>query len=139
MNTDDFNNLIKPLADKWVDDLVKDGLFNKDETNTMLEQNNTEVKKHYCPISPEQYEKLYKEKEILKSKIDDLYPYCSECGAEYDYVDKPCCPNKSISYTHPRLLHKLKVSKFYLQKVSETNQIVNMEGEVYQYPVDTSS
>jgi hypothetical protein len=98
-----------------------------------------EVKEHYC-ISPEQYENLYKEKEILKSKIDDLYPYCSECGAEYDYVDKPCCPDKAISYVHPRFLHKLKVSKFYLQKVSETNQIVNMYGEVIpQYFLDISS
>jgi hypothetical protein len=99
-----------------------------------------EVTEHHCPISPEQYEKLYKEKEMLKSKINDLYPYCSECGAEYDYVDKPCCLDKAISYIHPRFLHKLKVYEFYLQKIPETNQKVNMYGEVIpQYPFDTSS
>jgi hypothetical protein len=92
-----------------------------------------EVTKHRCPISPEQYAKLYKEKEMLESKINNLYPHCSECGAEYDYVDKPCCPDKTISYIHPRFLHKLKVTKFYLQKI-------NMYGEVIpQYPFDTSS
>ena len=99
-----------------------------------------EVTEHHCPIPPEQYEKLYKEKEMLKSKINDLYPYCSECGAEYDYVDKPCCLDKAISYIHPRFLHKLKVYEFYLQKIPETNQKVNMYGEVIpQYPFDTSS
>ena len=99
--------------------------------------NEKPTKHHYC-ISPEQYEKLYKEKERLKSKIEYLYPYCCVCGAEYD--DASCCPDKAISYIHPRLLHKLKVSKFHLLKVSETNQIVNMYGEVIpQYPFDTSS
>lgn len=32
MSTDDFNKLIKPLADKWADDMIKDGLVNEDGT-----------------------------------------------------------------------------------------------------------
>jgi hypothetical protein len=101
---------------------------------------NEEVKEHYYYISPEQYAKLYKEKEMLESKIESLYPYCFECGSEYDYVDKPCCPDKAISYIHPSFLYKLKVCKFLVQKIPETYQKVNMYGEVIpQYPFDTSS
>lgn len=37
MSTEDFNNLIKPLADKWANDLVKDGLVNEDGTIPMSE------------------------------------------------------------------------------------------------------
>ena len=77
---------------------------------------NTEVKEHYYHISPEQYEKLYKEKEMLGSKIEDLYPYCYECGAQYDYVNKPCCPDKAISYIHPKFLHKLKLYRFGVEE-----------------------
>ena len=43
-----------------------------------------------------------------------LIPYCFECGAEYD--DKPCCPDKAISYIHPRFLHKLKLYGFGVQE-----------------------
>jgi hypothetical protein len=78
--------------------------------------NMNEITKHHFYISPEQYEKLYKEKEMLESKIKHLYPYCFECGAEYDYVDKPCCPDKAISYIHPRFLHKLKLYRFGVEE-----------------------
>lgn len=37
---DTFNKLIKPLADKWVDDLVKDGLVNEDGTIPIAEWKN---------------------------------------------------------------------------------------------------
>jgi FtsZ-binding cell division protein ZapB len=32
MNTEDFNKAVKPLSDKWTEDLVKDGLINKSKT-----------------------------------------------------------------------------------------------------------
>jgi len=32
MNTEEFNKAIKPLSDKWTDDLVKDGLIYKSKT-----------------------------------------------------------------------------------------------------------
>jgi hypothetical protein len=74
----------------------------------------------------------------LEDKTKYLIPYCFECGAEYE--DKPCCPDKAISYIHPRFLHKLKVYEFGVQKILETNQKINMYGEVIpQYPFDTSS
>ena len=37
MNPEDFNNIIKPLADKWADDMIKDGLVNEDGTIPMSE------------------------------------------------------------------------------------------------------
>jgi len=54
--------------------------------------------------------KQREEIEKLKSKTKYLIPYCFECGAEYE--DESCCPDKSISYIHPRFLHKLKLYRF---------------------------
>ena len=58
LNTDDFNKLIKPLADEWVDDLVKYGLINKDETNTMLEQKNMTNRPNLTEEEKEHYNKV---------------------------------------------------------------------------------
>jgi hypothetical protein len=70
MNTQDFNEEIKPLSDKWTNDLVKDGLFNREMTSEKIQSLAEEPTKHHCPISPEQYEKLCKETEMLESKIE---------------------------------------------------------------------
>ena len=40
MSEDTFNKFIKPLADKWADDIVKDGLVNEDGTIPMSEWKN---------------------------------------------------------------------------------------------------
>ncbi len=40
MNSEEFNKTIKPLVDKWADDLVKDGLVNEHGTITMSEWSN---------------------------------------------------------------------------------------------------
>ena len=40
MSEDTFNKFIKPLADKWADDIVKDGLVNEDSTIPMSEWKN---------------------------------------------------------------------------------------------------
>ena len=40
MSEDNFNKFIKPLADKWADDIVKDGLVNEDGTIPMSEWKN---------------------------------------------------------------------------------------------------
>lgn len=37
MSPEDFNKLIKPLADKWADDMIKDGFVNEDGTIPMSE------------------------------------------------------------------------------------------------------
>jgi len=48
-----------------------------------------------------------------KDKTKYLIPYCFECGAEYE--DQSCCPDKLISYIHPKFLKKLKEAKFGVQ------------------------
>jgi len=58
LNTEDFNKLIKPLANEWVDDLVKYGLVNKDETNTMLEQKNMTNRPNLTEEEKEHYNKV---------------------------------------------------------------------------------
>ena len=166
MNTEEFNEAIKPLSDKWTDDLVKDGLFNKEKIQSLAEDilklhrpdpqyshhesscrkcNSTEIdtvvvkqkeeidklKKELdnskfgsqCSVHELEYDKktLIKENTELKEeikKLEDktkyLIPYCFECGAEYE--DKSCCPDKSISYIHPRFLKELKEAKFGVQQ-----------------------
>jgi hypothetical protein len=58
MNEEDFNKLIKPLADEWFDVLFKAGLVNKDETNTMLEQKNMTNRPNLTEEEKEHYNKV---------------------------------------------------------------------------------
>jgi hypothetical protein len=120
MNTEDFNKAVKPLSDKWTEDLVKDGLINKSKTPRT---DKAEPKIQFIKggwVRADFARELEKELNDLKKELDN-----SKFGAQ--------CSIHKLEYDKKTLIKDNEVLWSRLDKEMEAEQLL---GAVIQIAED---
>jgi len=137
MNTEDFNKEIKPLSDKWTDDLVKDRLFNREMTSEKIQSLAKDILKLHRPDP--QYS--HHESSCRKCNSTEIDTVVAKQKEEIDKLKKELdnskfgaqCSVHELEYDKKTLIKENEVLWSRLDKEMEAEQLL---GAVIQIAED---
>jgi len=137
MNTQDFNEEIKPLSDKWTNDLVKDGLFNREMTSEKIQSLAEDILKLHRPDP--QYS--HHESSCRKCNSTEIDTVVAKQKEEIDKLKKELdnskfgsqCIVHELEYDKKTLIKDIEVLCSRLDKEMEAEQLL---GAVIQIAED---
>ena len=121
MNTEEFNKAVKPLSDKWTDDLVKDGLFNREMTLEKIQSLAEDILKLHRPDP--QYS--HHESSCRKCNSTEIDTVVAKQKEEIDKLKKELDNSKFGAQCS---VHELEYDKMTL--IKENEKLTNLLNEV---------